>query len=509
MKATLLALPILGALAVPHGRSNGRQHARQVANADEAAKPQIFGGLPVQVDEMKSITHTGAVAAIQTAVNKLLSIPIENKGPPLPKETWAPKYGNSYTVPDLAFDPVMGSKRVRTEEYKKLTQILPKVLANGNKITDKSWELGALVQGILEVYNPELTTFEYDRGGVDGKDIPWNALKVAMSCLYATDFSDAPSDAGVTGDIGDFIAGSDSAHPLHPRPLVGGDGALGDPAANSAGTLLLAQYAARPEVKRLLSMRDKEDYAWAVANQWVYLDHGLKSDNGTISQRESHFELWADMGYMIPPSFAAIGLYKQDTSILRAAVDQWNLESSALFNPDAGLWRHVHYWDSRLWATGQAWMLGGGLRVLTSVLAAGAEGDLARGIKEMEDTLVQALYSVLAQLDQDNLVPNYMHEGDPALAHGDAAGTALIIASAYRFYALFPERCNDWFVAQAEKGFNGVVDKLDDEGWVHQVVDPDGTNGFIVEPYRAEAMQSPEAQAFSGMMWAARTQAGI
>jgi hypothetical protein len=102
-----------------------------------------------------------------------------------------------------------------------------------------------------------------------------------------------------------------------------------------------------------------------------------------------------------------------------------------------------------------------------------------------------------------------MHEPDADLSLGDAAGTALIVASAYRFYALFPERCNDWFIRQAEKGFRGVVNQLDEDGWIHHVVDPDGINGFIVEPEREPPMQSPEAQAFAGMMWAARTQAGI
>ena len=98
-----------------------------------------------------------------------------------------------------------------------------------------------------------------------------------------------------------------------------------------------------------------------------------------------------------------------------------------------------------------------------------------------------------------------MHEPDASLSQGDAAGTALIIASAYRFYTLFPERCNEWFLNQADKGFRGVVDKLDDQGWIHQVVDPDGKDGFIVIP----GMKSPEAQSFTGMMWAARTQASI
>jgi rhamnogalacturonyl hydrolase YesR len=120
---------------------------------------------------------------------------------------------------------------------------------------------------------------------------------------------------------------------------------------------------------------------------------------GTISQRENHFEMWADAGYMIPPSFASIGLLKGDADVMRIAVDQWNLQKSVLFNPDAGMWRHVHYWDTKLWATGQAWQLGGGLRVLASARAAGLERELAPGLQKIEDTLAHALYAVLGQLD--------------------------------------------------------------------------------------------------------------
>jgi hypothetical protein len=397
MKALLALLPLLGVTAAPHGPV--RHRPRQVAVIQEGdtttVNIQLNGGL--RVDTAQSVTHTGAVAAVQTAINQLLSYPIR-PGSGLPTETWAPNSQSTYTVPDLSFDPVSGSRRIRNDEYRRLTDLLPKVMTNANEITDKSWELGALVQSILEVYHPELTPFAHNRDAVDGRDIPWNALKVAMSCLYAADFSNSPSDAGIKGDIGDFF-GADSKHPVQPRSLVGGDGALGDPAANSAGTLLLAQYAARPEVRDLLTMRAKEDYAWAVANQWSYLDNGPKAENGTISQREGHFEMWADAGYMIPPSFAAIGLVKQDADIMRIAVDQWNLQKSVLFDDSAGLWRHVHYWDTRLWATGQAWQLGGGLRVLTSAKAAGFDRDLREGLKEIEDTLIHALYASLAELD--------------------------------------------------------------------------------------------------------------
>jgi rhamnogalacturonyl hydrolase YesR len=102
-----------------------------------------------------------------------------------------------------------------------------------------------------------------------------------------------------------------------------------------------------------------------------------------------------------------------------------------------------------------------------------------------------------------------MNDPDPSLSHGDTAGTALIVAAFYRYYLYYPSRINAWALEQADKAFKGVVDKIDDLGWVTQVVDPDGVNGFLVYVNLATPMQSPEAQAFSGMMWAARTAAGI
>lgn len=218
----------------------------------------------------------------------------------LPDQTWAPDYSNrQYHHPTVNLSPVTPALTIKSDSYTKLTNLLPRVLTNAVAITDKSWELGALVQAILEVYNPELTSFGYASTAFN-TSIPWDAMKVALSSLYATDWSGSPSDARTTGDIQRFLDWS-SPTSLQARPLVGGDGALGDPAALGPSTYLLAQFAGRDEVKRLLSMRSKEDYAWAVGNQMAYLNAGIRSDNGTISQREGHFELWADMGYMIPP----------------------------------------------------------------------------------------------------------------------------------------------------------------------------------------------------------------
>jgi hypothetical protein len=59
-----------------------------------------------------------------------------------------------------------------------------------------------------------------------------------------------------------------------------------------------------------------------------------------------------------------LGLATNNIDHIRSGLNQWTLEASALFDPASALYRHVHYWDSRFWATGQAWMLGGAMRVV-------------------------------------------------------------------------------------------------------------------------------------------------
>lgn len=273
--SSILLLPLAcGALVVPRGYHRKRQ---------QNISPEIIAAIKANVVDAHELLPGASLAPVA-----LISTP------------WSPDYsGNRYHHPAVSLSPVSRATTINSEAYQKLTRLLPSVLTHAVAITDKSWELGALVQALLEVYNPELTPFGYNAGSFS-ISIPWDAMKVAISSLYAVDWHGAPSTSNTTGDIGKFLDYS-SPVPLQARPLVGGDGSLGDPAALGPSTYLLAQFAGRDDVKRLLNMRAKEDYAWAVGNQMAYLNNGQKSSNGTISQREDHFELWADEGYMVPP----------------------------------------------------------------------------------------------------------------------------------------------------------------------------------------------------------------
>ena len=72
-----------------------------------------------------------------------------------------------------------------------------------------------------------------------------------------------------------------------------------------------------------------------------------------------------------------------------------------------------------------------------------------------------------------------------------------------------------------DRAFDGVMAKVTDDGWMtqvsishyeimcianSQVVDPMGSQGFLVHPDN-NSLRSPEGQAFLGMMWAARSAA--
>ena len=213
-----------------------------------------------------------------------------------------------------------------SDTYDRLTGLMPTVLQNALSITDQSWELGTLVEAILEVYYPATAPFEFSYSSLT-ENPPYEALKVVVNSMAEYDWSAGPSassnDSSVKGGLGVYLDSDTSPTPLSPRALLDGAGALGDPCAVGPGAWTLATFLTRGDVGIRLKVekRTAKDYAWAVGNQLQYLMNGPKSDNGewsqsaalglsecpslgTISQREDQFQLWADMGYMIPPFLA-------------------------------------------------------------------------------------------------------------------------------------------------------------------------------------------------------------
>jgi len=91
---------------------------------------------------------------------------------------------------------------------------------------------------------------------------------------------------------------------------------------------------------------------------------------------------------------------------------------------------------------------------------------------------------------------------DQSLAGGETAGTALTVAAYYRYIDMFRSTATEANNAAAARAFDGVFAKINAQGWLGSVVNPMG-------PWVIDGTQSPEGQSFVGMMWAARTRAGL
>lgn len=387
-----------------------------------------------------------------------------------------------------------------------LSTKLPVILGKAMAISTHSWEIGTLTEALLEVYNPSLAPFDYNdeifNAAVNNKSslstAPIEAARVAAKVLSDYDFSAAPAP-GSERDLDAYLSSSS----LQARALVDGAGSLGDPCALGTAAWVLAHFAdAIGDVGVELASDDA--YAWAVGNQLAYLNQGVRSENGTISQREGHFELWADQGYMIPPFLAYLGLTTHNTNLLKEALEQWTLTSSGLLDPAQNLYRHVNGWDARFWATGNGWMLAGLMRVLASIKSSG-DKSLAAQVAQAEQTAANVFKALFSRLDGSGRLPNYMDQTNADLTHGDSAGTTAVVSAYYRFLVLRPDLAAP-MKAQADKAFGAVVNKVNSDGWLTLVVDPQGTNGFRVYP--EQNTRSPEGQALLGAMWAARTAAG-
>lgn len=177
-----------------------------------------------------------------------------------------------YTPPTPSVGPVTGQWSVNSDSYHRLSNMLPTILTNAIAITTHSWELGALTQALLEVYDPTLSPFEFDGNSFNSAN-PDAFIQVTLASIANYDWSGCPSWSG-TGRVDDltrFLWQETSPTPLQYRPLVNGDGSLGDPASLAPAVWLVAEMAHRNDLGSQYGLRPKEDYAWAVGNQLRYL----------------------------------------------------------------------------------------------------------------------------------------------------------------------------------------------------------------------------------------------
>lgn len=255
----------------------------------------------------------------------------------------------SYVPPNVNLSSVQPNSAINSAAYHNLSNQLPVILSNAVSTSNHSWELGTLVETLLEVYNPGLTPFGWNPNvaNCDTSQVPWAALQIILASLYETNWTGAPSSGSPGANsssslqgLANYLNSSTSPTALTGATLIDGDGALGDPCSLGSGVWVLAQFCTRDDVRNALGAKSGESYAWAVGNQLQHMESGTRNDNGeyeadcmgtgtpdftlgvshardtapwefglstdtvcagTISQREGYFELWSDMGFMITP----------------------------------------------------------------------------------------------------------------------------------------------------------------------------------------------------------------
>lgn len=198
-----------------------------------------------------------------------------------------------YTPPTPTVGPVVSQWSVNSDSYHRLTQLLPTILTNAISITTHSWELGSLTQALLEVYDPSLSPFEFTDSAFNNA-WPDAAIQVTLASIADYDWSGCPSwsGAGQVDDLSRFLWSETSPTPLQFRPLVNGDGSLGDPASIAPAVWMLAELAHRNDLGSRYGLRPKEDYAWAVGNQLRYLlEEPSRNSNSTSIAVPHEFSL--------------------------------------------------------------------------------------------------------------------------------------------------------------------------------------------------------------------------
>ena len=194
------------------------------------------------------------------------------------------------TEPSTMNLATLSTPQSSSPQLEQLTSLLPKVIENAISISHKSWELGALTQALLEVYDPQFTPFEWNIEAVRGqRPVPWRFLEITNNSLSEYNWTESPGEVGGWYDkrgtdkhtwLREYLDPSKARTPLVDRTLIGGDGALGDPCSLGPAVWLMAQLAdCRGEVREA-GIKDAQDYAWAVGNQLQYLNKGIRTDNG-------------------------------------------------------------------------------------------------------------------------------------------------------------------------------------------------------------------------------------
>jgi rhamnogalacturonyl hydrolase YesR len=275
---------------------------------------------------------------------------------------------------------------------------------------------------------------------------------------------------------------------------------VGDPASLGVFALMIGQ-------------RDQA-FLEAASRQVRYvLNDAPRVWNGAISHRNDTPSVWVDFTYMAPPFLAYYAVTTQNTTMLRLAMQECDLQRQMLqANMTAtsqskmqGLWHHIIGRDSyepRLWSTGNAWAAAGMARVLATMIKWSESASwtqeqetITRWIREIIDGAMKG--SVISVEPHSGLLRNYLND---TTWFGEAAGTALMASVVYRMAVLVPEvfSAESQYINWAEGLRNAVANHVDESGTLSPVIDPlnCGIKHFF-------ASSSPEGQSFGVLLAAA------
>ena len=248
----------------------------------------------------------------------------------------------------------------------------------------------------------------------------------------------------------------------------------------------------------LLGQSSSDTYAEAATRQAdELLDNVPRYDNDAISHRYDSVMLWSDFIYMVPPFLAYQGVATNDLSLLRESVRQIRLYREVLQEPETGLWTHIA--GSRAdgtWSTGNGWTLAGIARVFATISHWSPSSNWQ---EEKQELIAYAQEIIDGAIDvgpepESGLLRNYITTSFP-----EAAGTAIIAASVYRWAVIAPEIfASSKYIGWADERRAAVVRTVDENSVLSPVVNP--YDYAEDSPYGSP---SPEAQSFAVMLYAA------
>lgn len=171
---------------------------------------------------------------------------------------------------------------------------------------------------------------------------------------------------------------------------------------------------------------------------------------------------------------AYYAVYKNDRNALKEVVRQCGLYRDILKIDQFLNWRHIigaNSQDEGLWSTGNGWAGYGMVRVLYTIQRwSGAGGSMQAEQNQLKNWIKEILDgAMLSGRDETGFLRNYLNDGS---WFGEASGTALLSAVAYRMAvfdpAMFPQKYIDW----ADKGRKSMGPQQGQDGVVVPTVNP-------------------------------------